>query len=67
MTTALRTAVRIIAGNAHPALAESLSRELKVPLLTAKVGAFADGETRLRIAQDVRDADVFIVQPTARR
>jgi ribose-phosphate pyrophosphokinase len=56
--------VRILAGNAHPALAESLSREMKVPLLTAEVGAFADGETRVRVAQDVRDADVFIVQPT---
>ena len=38
--------------------------ELKVPLVTAEVGAFADGETRVHVSQDVRHANVFIVQPT---
>jgi ribose-phosphate pyrophosphokinase len=33
-------------------------------LLTADVGAFADGETRVRVRDDVRNAAVFIVQPT---
>jgi len=37
---------------------------LNVPLVSAEVVAFADGETRVRVAQDVRDAAVFIVQPT---
>jgi ribose-phosphate pyrophosphokinase len=64
MMPASRSPVRIIAGNAHPALAENLSLQVKVPLLTAEVGAFADGETRVKVAQDVRDADVFLVQPT---
>jgi len=45
-------------------LAESLARELKVPLVSAEVGAFADGEIRVHVSQDVRDATVFIVQPT---
>jgi len=54
----------LLSGGAHPALAENLSRELKVPLVTAEVGAFADGETHVRVARDVRDAAVFIVQPT---
>jgi ribose-phosphate pyrophosphokinase len=57
-------ALKLITGNAHPALAESLARELAVPLAAAEVGAFADGETRVHIAQDVRDATVFLVQPT---
>jgi ribose-phosphate pyrophosphokinase len=56
--------VQLISGNAHPALAEDLARELEVPLVTAEVGAFADGETRVRVAQDVRDVAVFIAQPT---
>jgi ribose-phosphate pyrophosphokinase len=56
--------VQVIAGNAHPALAENLARELKVPLVSAEVGAFADGEIRVHVSQDVRDAAVFIVQPT---
>jgi ribose-phosphate pyrophosphokinase len=56
--------VKVLAGNAHPALAEALARELKAPLVTAEVGAFADGETRVHVSQDVRAAVVFIVQPT---
>jgi ribose-phosphate pyrophosphokinase len=54
----------LLSGNAHPALAEDLARQLKVPLVSAEVDAFADGETRVRVAEDVRDADVLIVQPT---
>ncbi len=64
MSPAPRFPVKVIAGNAHPALAENLARELQVPLVTAEVGAFADGETRVHVAQDVRDSAVFIVQPT---
>ena len=64
MLASPRSPVQVIAGNAHPALAEGLARELKVPLLSAEVGAFADGEIRVHVGQDVRDAAVFIVQPT---
>jgi ribose-phosphate pyrophosphokinase len=64
MTPAPRIPLMLVSGNAHPALAEELARELKVPLVTAEVGAFADGETGVRVAQDVRDTAVFIVQPT---
>jgi ribose-phosphate pyrophosphokinase len=56
--------MKLLAGNAHPALAEDLARELEMPLLSAEIGAFADGETRLHVSQDVRDAIVLIVQPT---
>jgi ribose-phosphate pyrophosphokinase len=63
MMPAPRSPMRIIAGNAHPALAEDLARQLNTPLVTAEVGAFADGETRVHVAEDVRHADVFIVQP----
>jgi ribose-phosphate pyrophosphokinase len=64
MASAAQGPVKLVAGNAHPALAEDLARHLKVPLVAAEVGSFADGETRVRVGQDVRDADVFIVQPT---
>jgi ribose-phosphate pyrophosphokinase len=56
--------VKLVAGNAHPVLAEQLARELKWPLLTAAVGAFADGEMRVHVDADVRGASVFLVQPT---
>jgi ribose-phosphate pyrophosphokinase len=55
---------QVIAGNAHPGLAESLARELNAPLLAPEIGAFADGEIHVHVSQDVRKADVFIVQPT---
>ena len=64
MATAPRVPVKLLAGNAHPALAEDLARELDVPLVMAEVGAFADGETRVHVSQDVRDGAVFILQPT---
>jgi ribose-phosphate pyrophosphokinase len=35
-----------------------------LPLLRAEIGAFADGETKVYVAADVRDMSVFIVQPT---
>ncbi len=57
--------IKLLAGNAHRSLAEDLARELGVPLEAAEIAAFADGEARVHIAADVRDAAVFIVQPTS--
>jgi ribose-phosphate pyrophosphokinase len=59
-----RFPLKLVAGNSHPALGEELARVLKVPLVSAEVGAFADGETRVHVAEDMRDATVVIVQPT---
>jgi ribose-phosphate pyrophosphokinase len=64
MPPILRSSVQVIAGNAHPALAENLARELRMPLVSAEIAAFADGEIRVHVSQDARDAAVFIVQPT---
>jgi ribose-phosphate pyrophosphokinase len=64
MTPLPRFPLKLVAGNSHPGLAEGLARELRVPLVSAEVGSFADGETRVHVAEDVRDTTVFIVQPT---
>lgn len=64
MSIAGNAALKLIAGNAHPQLAERLAAELDVPLCAAEVGAFADGETRVHVGDDVRHADVYLVQPT---
>ena len=56
--------LKLVAGNAHPALGESLARELGVSPVRAEVGAFADGETKVHVEDDVRGAAVVIVQPT---
>lgn len=65
MTPDMRPSIKLLAGNAHPALAEALARELKLPLESVEIGAFADGETRVHVGADVRGASVFIVQPTS--
>jgi ribose-phosphate pyrophosphokinase len=59
-----RTPLQLFSGNAHPALAEKLARELDVPLEAAEIGSFADGETLIQLRSDLRGAVVVIVQPT---
>jgi ribose-phosphate pyrophosphokinase len=54
----------ILSGNAHPALAEAVAAQLGVGLVDAVVGHFPDGETQVKIANNVRDQDVFVIQPT---
>ncbi len=54
----------IFSGNAHPELAKSICKYLKVKLSNALVGRFSEGEIRVKINDNVRGKDVFIVQPT---
>jgi ribose-phosphate pyrophosphokinase len=56
--------ILVFSGNANPELAKKICGYLKVPLGSAQVDRFNDGEIRIRIAEDVRGRDVFIVQPT---
>lgn len=54
----------IIGGNAHPALAAAIADELRVDVVEATVDKFPDGETQVKIIDNVREQDVFLVQPT---
>jgi len=54
----------IFSGNANPDLALSICKDLKVKLQDALVGRFSEGEIRVKINENVRGKDVFIVQPT---
>ncbi len=56
--------LRILSGNANPALGRAIADHLGVPVARANVGRFADGEIRVGIEESVRGADVFVVQPT---
>ena len=56
--------LKVFSGNAHPALAREICAQLRVPLADAYVGRFPDGEVRLQILENVRGADVFVIQPT---
>jgi ribose-phosphate pyrophosphokinase len=57
--------LKIFTGNAHPDLGEQIARSLKVPLGRAHLARFSDGEVWFQIQDNVRGADVFVVQPTA--
>jgi len=58
--------IKIFTGNANPALAKELCAFLNLPLGAAAVKSFADGEIHLQILENVRGADVFVVQPTSK-
>jgi ribose-phosphate pyrophosphokinase len=55
---------KIFSGNANRPLAEEICAHLGVPLGAAEVGRFSDGELRVKISENVRGDDVFVVQPT---
>lgn len=56
--------LKIFTGNANPELAKKIAKFLKVPLGDALVTTFSEGEVRVKINEDVRGRDVFIVQST---
>ncbi|HZP02437.1 MAG TPA: ribose-phosphate pyrophosphokinase [Terriglobia bacterium] len=56
--------LKVFSGNAHLALAREISEHLQRPLADAYVGRFPDGEVRLQVKENVRGADVFVIQPT---
>jgi ribose-phosphate pyrophosphokinase len=55
---------KVFTGNANPALASEICYELGCPVGAANVRQVADGEVHLQIQENVRGADVFVVQPT---
>ena len=56
--------IKIFSGTAHRGLAEEICRELSCDLGKANTSRFSDGEFNFQIEENVRGADVFIVQPT---
>jgi ribose-phosphate pyrophosphokinase len=54
----------IFTGNANPELARKVVDHLHIPLGDATVDKFSDGEIMVEINENVRGADVFILQPT---
>ena len=56
--------LKIFTGNANPSLTEEICGALGIELGQASVKQFADGENYIQIHENVRGADVFVVQPT---
>jgi ribose-phosphate pyrophosphokinase len=59
-----RNGFKLLSGSANRALAEEIARHLGVELCRVTLSHFADGEIFVRIDENVRGMDVFIVQPT---
>lgn len=56
--------LKVISGNAHQELAKEIAAHLDIPLTAADVRKFSDGEIFVEVKENVRGADVFVVQPT---
>ena len=56
--------ITLISGNAHLALARSIAEELGLVLANTHVGRFPDGEIDIKVNDDIRGRDVFVIQPT---
>jgi ribose-phosphate pyrophosphokinase len=56
--------LKVFTGNAHPDLAQAVCEYLDIRLGEAEVFKFANDNTFVRILENVRQRDVFIVQPT---
>lgn len=54
----------IFTGNSNPALAKEIVKHLDMPLSKALVTTFSEGEIRVKIEENVRGKDVFVVQST---
>jgi ribose-phosphate pyrophosphokinase len=59
------TGPQVFTGNANPALARQIADYVGVGLGDATVTSFPNGETFVKINENVRGRDVYIVQPTA--
>jgi len=57
---------RIFSGSANRELSEEICRHIGVTLGEARMQRFADGEVYFQLLENVRGADVFVVQPTCR-
>ena len=62
MELVTKKTLRLYSGRSHPALADDIARHLGVPLGEANVRNFPNGEIHCRFGENIRGADVFIIQ-----
>jgi ribose-phosphate pyrophosphokinase len=58
-------AIKLVAGNSNPALAQAIAAYLGISLTKAVVRRFADMEIFVEIQENVRGTDVFVIQSTS--
>ncbi|MCI0405410.1 MAG: ribose-phosphate pyrophosphokinase [candidate division Zixibacteria bacterium] len=56
--------LKLLTGTANRPLADKIAQFLGLPLTACEVSRFSDGEIFVQINENVRGADVFIIQPT---
>src|SRR6476620_1362541 len=57
--------IKLVCGNSHRALADAIATYLQTPLTRCSVRRFADMEIFVEIQENVRGADVFVIQSTS--
>ena len=57
-------ALKVFGGRAHPAMTQEICAYLNLPVGEVTAFDFSDGETFVQIEENVRGADVFLIQPT---
>ena len=65
MTYASQPEMKIFSGSAHKELAQRICDAIGAPLGQATISSFPDGETYVKIEENIRGRDVFIIQPTS--
>lgn len=60
----VRQSIKLVTGNSNRPLAQSVGKALGIPLTDCVVTQFSDGEVFVQINENIRGADLFIIQPT---
>src|SRR2546422_8306294 len=56
--------MKVFTGSAHPALAQAICENLGIPLGRARTVRFSNENLKVKIEENVREQDVFLVQPS---
>jgi ribose-phosphate pyrophosphokinase len=56
--------IKLISGNSNKPLAQKIADYLSMPLCDAEISRFSDGEISVKINENIRGQDVFIIQST---
>jgi ribose-phosphate pyrophosphokinase len=60
----LHNKLMVVGGTANPELAKKVADYLDLPLVEASMGKFPDGEISVKIDEDMRGTDTYVIQPT---
>ena len=63
-TKSIFSNIILISGNSNISLAKKISEHLNIPIADSIISRFSDGEVRVKILENVRGKDVFIIQST---